>query len=55
MNMPLFRGKSGAVYVSDLAKFAHEAEAGRYPEDWLGYGKLPWPRHKLPLLERSKV
>lgn len=34
-------GESKAVYVFNLPKFSRNSEVGCYPEDWLGYCKLP--------------
>lgn len=55
MDMPVLRNASEAVYDSKLSKHAHDVGTRRYPENWLGYCILPWPRHTMPFLEESKV
>lgn len=55
MDTPVVRDESEAVYVSNLAKFARDADGNRYPENWLVYCMLPWVCQTLPFLEGSKV
>lgn len=55
INMSVLRYEAEAAYISDLARFQRDIEAGQYPENWMGYCILPWPRHGLYFLEGSKA
>lgn len=55
MDMPVVCDESEVVYVSSLAKFAHDARACSYLVDWLVRCMLPWLRHKLLLSELSSI
>lgn len=47
-DMPVLRDESEAVYDSIRARCVHGVEAGRNPEDLMGYRMLPWPHRTLP-------